>query len=108
MKEKILQELPLRAKKALLNRAEISPEVVSRATDDAIEVAKGRSVLYFILEDFAYIRLKIYLKIDLSPEDELLYQNAIKAIEKSPFIDTLSGELKSPNFRGVKTRDDLL
>ena len=98
------EKLKARAKKALYNLDEIenADEFVEKAVNDALDISKDKAVLEHFVEDYAYIRLKIYLKVELSPEDELLYKEALKAIKEAPFMDE-NGEIKSPFIR-VKTK----
>lgn len=99
------QKLSIRAKKALYNIDEIDDEFITRAIADANEECSGKDVKEYIKEDFAYIRLKIYLKIDLNDEDELLYKEALKAIKNASYIDEATGETSSSSFYKVKNRE---
>lgn len=100
------EELKKRAFKALLNIAEIDDEFVQKAINDADEATNGKAVANYIYSDFAYIRLKIYLKIELSEEDELLYANAIKNISKAPFLEVDGSKKNSKIY--VKNRESFL
>lgn len=102
-----LAKLKSRANKALFNISEVEDEFLNKAIEDANEATLGKEVKSYIVEDFAYIRLKIYLKIELSEEDEILYKEALKQIEKSPLIDEL-GVKTSPYFYGVKNKEEFL
>ena len=73
----------------------------------AEEISKGRDVPYFAKEDFAYIRLKIYLKVQLNAEDEMIFEAAQKFIKSSPFVDD-EGKLHSAKFYQSKMRKDVL
>ena len=101
------QKLELRAKQSLQNPNEITPELIARCVTDAQEVCKGREVPYFAKEDFAYIRLKIYLKAVLDERDLLLLETAQKTIKNSPFVND-AGELSSAKFYKSKTRKDVM
>nr|DAX52842.1 MAG TPA: hypothetical protein [Caudoviricetes sp.] len=103
MKEK----LELRAKQSLLNPNEITQGLIERCVTDAQEICKGREVPYFAKEDFAYIRLKIYLKAGLDDQDLLLLETAQKAIKNSPFVND-AGELSSAKFYKSKARKDVI
>lgn len=81
-----VQKLIQRAKKSLYNPEEISLQVAKKAIDDADEAAFNKKVAEFTYMDFAYIRLKMYLKIELSAEDEMLYKDALKKIAAAPII----------------------
>lgn len=103
MKEK----LELRAKQSLLNPNEITQGLIERCVTDAQEICKGREVPYFAKEDFAYIRLKIYLKAVLDERDLLLLETAQKTIKNSPFVND-AGELSSAKFYKSKARKDVM
>lgn len=83
-----LRELALmqRAELNLGNPQEITREVVAKAAKDADDVCKNKQIADFIWEDFAFIRIKIYLKILLDEEDKILLENALKAIKVAPEI----------------------
>ena len=102
------EKLKARAIKALYNTDEIDDKFVEKALNDAVELSKGKNALDHFMEDYAYIRLKIYLKIELSEEDELLYKEALKAIEKADFIDEESGETRSAHFIKVATKQGVI
>lgn len=85
LKNDFLRALELRAKTNLANPNECDIAMLSKACEDAEEECKNKLVANYIKEDFAYIRLLIYLKIVLSDEEKLLYENTIKAINKAPF-----------------------
>lgn len=104
------QKLKKRALKALYNLDEIesAKEFVDKAVADARDISKGKAVIEHFVEDYAYIRLKIYLKIELSQEDELLYKEVLKAIKEAPFVDDESGEVTSSHFIKVATKKGFL
>ena len=101
------QKLELRAKQSLQNPNEITSELIARCITDAQEVCKGREVPYFAKEDFAYIRLKIYLKAVLDERDLLLLETAQKTIKNSPFVND-AGKLSSAKFYKSKARKDVM
>ena len=104
-----LQKLKERALKALYNLEEVenANEFVDKAVADALDISKGRAVIEHFVEDYAYIRLKIYLKIELSEEDELLYKEALKAIKEADLIDD-SGDIKPRHIIKVATKQSVL
>ena len=106
-KAQMKAKLTSRAKQSLQNPNEITDEMVERAVNDAEEISKGRDVPYFAKEDFAYIRLKIYLKVQLNAEDEMIFEVAQKFIKSSPFVDD-EGKLHSAKFYQSKMRKDVL
>lgn len=101
------EKLKQRALKALYNKDEIDDIFVQKSVDDALEFSYGKAVMEHFVEDYAYIRLKIYLKIELSPEDELLYKEAIKAIKEAGVVDD-SGEIKSSHFIKIAAKKGYL
>lgn len=101
------QKLELRAKQSLQNPNEITQGLITRCVTDAQEACKGREVPYFAKEDFAYIRLKVYLKVGLDEQDLLLLEAAQKIIKNSPFVDD-TGKLSSAKFYKSKARKDVM
>ncbi|TKX33331.1 hypothetical protein [Campylobacter taeniopygiae] len=101
-----LKELALmkRAQQNLANIDEITREVVAKAAKDADDVCKNKDVAGFIWEDFAYIRIKIYLKIVLDDEDKMLLDNALKQIQNAPIVDQ-DGNLNSLRLRVMQRKD---
>lgn len=106
-KENLAQSLKLRAQQSLINKDEITDELVAKAANDALELASNKSPAFSVLEDLAYIRLKLYLKISLDADDELFYKQALKAIENAPLISP-SGELKGARFYASKRREEIM
>lgn len=92
-----LEILRQRALKSLANPSEICDDILFLALQDSNEACKGRDVPNYIRVDFAYVRLKLYLKIDLNGEDEMLFKNAMDVIAKSNTID-MQGEINSSKF----------
>ena len=99
-------KLKQRAALNLANQNEITDEVIRRCCEDADEIKGTRIVPYWALEDFAYIRLKIYLKINLSEEDALLYENALKQIKSAPIQE--NGEVINSCFKAKKRKGILV
>ncbi|EAJ3448421.1 hypothetical protein ACCP00_001818 [Campylobacter coli] len=101
-----LKELALmkRAQQNLANIDEITREVVAKAAKDADDICKNKDIADFIWEDFAYIRIKIYLKIVLDDEDKILLDNALKRIENAPLIDK-EGNLSSLRLKIMQRND---
>ncbi|MCV3462297.1 hypothetical protein [Campylobacter sp. FU_497] len=101
-----LKELDLmkRAQLNLANTDEITREVVAKAAKDVDDICKNKNIAHFIWEDFAYIRIKIYLKIVLDEEDKLLLENSLKQIQNAPLVDE-SGQISSLRLK-VKQRKD--
>lgn len=101
--EKLIQ----RARVSLKNPNEVTDDVCERAVNDALEACKDRNVPYFAAEDFAYIRLKIYLKAQLEEQDMMLYESAQKAIKNAPFINA-DGLSSSAKFYLSKNRESVI
>lgn len=89
--------LKQRALKSLTNPSEIDDNTLRLALQDCHEACKGKDVPNYIQIDFAYVRLKLYLKIDLNGEDELLFKNALEVIRKANSFDK-EGKLYSSRF----------
>ncbi len=100
------QKLEFRAKHSLANADEISDELLDIALNESEQECEGRKVAEFARLDIAYIRLKLYLKIELTGEDELLLKNALEKVKNSPFIeDEDSGEITAKAKYQVATRE---
>lgn len=74
-------ELKARAISCLENPAEVTDAAVSIAVSETNEIIKDRKVPLWARNDFALVRLKIYLKIGITEQDEILLKNAVKAIQ---------------------------
>lgn len=85
--ERLKELLDARAKACLVNAKEISNEALDVATRETIEEIGGRKVKERAIMDFAMTRLRVYLKIALSEEDEMLYKAALEEIRRSPTED---------------------
>lgn len=104
--QKLASALQTRAQKSLLNPAEASLDICTKASADALEFAKDRLAPTHAVEDFAFYRLKLYLKIAIDAEDEMFYKQAIKSIEGSPLIK--DGEIKGARFYISKVREAVI
>ena len=91
----LLAHLKFRATQSLDNPSEITGQVLELALAQSDEICKNKDVPTFARIDIAYIRLKIYLKIELNGEDELLLKNALEVVKNVPFIDEKGA--KSPS-----------
>jgi hypothetical protein len=85
--EVLRAQLDARGKACLHNPAEITADALNTAVRETIDFIGEHKAKEFAIMDFAFIRLKIYLKIGLTEEDELLLKAAIKDIELSPVVD---------------------
>lgn len=100
------QKLEFRAKHSLANADEISDELLDIALNESEQECEGRKVAEFARLDIAYIRLKLYLKIELTGEDELLLKNALEKVKNSPFIeDAERGETSASHCYAVGVRE---
>lgn len=81
-------ELASRAKSSLHNQAAISKKALEVACSETIQECEGKDVKQWAMMDFAMIRLKLYLKVELSEFDEKIYEEAKKNIRQSPGIDS--------------------
>lgn len=98
------ERLEFRTKTALANTDEISDELLDLALSESAEACAGRKAPEYARLDIAFIRLKVYLKIELTGEDELLLKNAMKAVENSPF-ENEAGETKPARFYKAGVRE---
>ena len=100
------EKLEFRAKHSLANADEVSDELLEIALNESEQACEGRSVAEFARLDIAYIRLKLYLKIELTGEDELLLKNALEQVKNSPFFDdSESGETSAKAKYQTATRE---
>ena len=97
--------LKQRALKSLSNPSEIDDDTLMLALQDSNEACRGKGVPNYIRIDFAYVRLKLYLKIDLNGEDELLFKNALEVISKANSFD-IKGDLFSSRFYNSGIREN--
>ena len=89
--------LKKRAMQSLANPNEIEDSLLHIVLQESHEICKGRDVPSFARIDVAYVRLKLYMKIELNGEDEMLYKNALQIIKESPILDS-SGKLNGALF----------
>lgn len=87
MSKSLFERFEIRAKTALANADELTNELLELALNESNEACKNRAVPDFARLDIAFVRLKLYLKIELVGEDELLLKNALEVVEKSPFLE---------------------
>lgn len=80
-------ELEKRAKSVLLNTDEITPKCIEVATDETLEMCKDKDIKAWAAMDFAMLRVKLYLKIGLEENDEIVLKEALKSIVNSPSLD---------------------
>lgn len=83
----MIKALRFRATQSLANPSEITDEALEIALKESEEICQDREVKTYARLDIAYIRLKLYLKIDLNGQDELLLKNALNEVAKSPLIE---------------------
>lgn len=81
-------ELEARAKSSLHNPSAISKKALEVACSETMQECEGKDVKQWAMMDFAMIRLKLYLKVELSEFDEKIYEEAKKTIRQSPSIDS--------------------
>ncbi len=86
------KRLQKRAQSALANADEVTDELLELACAESDEACEKREVPLYARLDIAFIRLKLYLKIEMTGEDELLLKNALECVKNSPFLDEMSGE----------------
>lgn len=99
------EKLDFRAKSALANPDEISDELLDYALNESEQMCEKRSVAEFARLDLAFVRLKLYLKIELTGEDELLLKNALEVVKNSPFEND-AGEQSSARFYKAGVREN--
>ena len=98
------EKLEFRAKSALANADEVNDEILDLALNESEQACQKHKVPEYARLDIAYIRLKIYLKIELTGEDEFLLKNALEVVKNSPF-ESESGEQSSARFYKAGVRE---
>lgn len=71
-----------RAKTALFNQSEVTQELCDRAWAEAVELTRNKPIPTAMLLDLAFMRLKLYLKIEVDETESKLAFLAIKEAEK--------------------------
>jgi hypothetical protein len=83
-KPSLLDRLKTFASSALLDASIASESDYTAAVAQAKEMIGSREVSDVTALDIAVFRFKLRLKVMMSEEDLLLYQNAIKAVNNAP------------------------
>lgn len=89
--------LELRAKTSLLNPLELTQEVLVNASNEAIELTQGKNISQAMLLDIAIVRLKLWLKAEVSENEMTLYHQAMKLAMATPLMKS-DGEI----VRGIR------
>lgn len=100
----LFERLQIRANTALANVDEVTEELLNLAVQESDEACKNRAVPVYARLDIAFVRLKLYLKIELTGEDELLLKTALDIVAKSPFIE--ENEQSTAQFYRCGVRED--
>jgi hypothetical protein len=87
--------LELRAKTSLLNPLELTQEVLVNASNEAIELTQGKNISQAMLGDIAIVRLKLWLKAEITDHEMALYNSAMKQAMATPLIQTSGKSLRS-------------
>lgn len=99
----LVQQLLKRAQARLANLSEVNEETCSLALSEASELCGGKEAPSAVVLDLAWIRLKLYLKVELNAEDELLYDRALAFLKTAP-LKNENGEKSSSLFYQCKNR----
>ena len=99
------ERLTKRAQTALANADEVTEELLDLACAESDEACAKREVPLYARLDIAFIRLKLYLKIEMTGEDELLLKNAMEVVKDSPFKDETSGTQSPAQYIQSKKRE---
>lgn len=102
--QELLEKLRKRAIKGLSNIEEIDDDLLQISLGEAEQVCKNKIVPDYIKIDLAYIRMKLYMKIELNGEDEMLYKDAMRIIKESSINH--QDQIVPPLFYKSETRDD--
>ncbi len=92
LSDRLKTKLESRAKTALFNTKEITPEVIEGAIFEALDLVNEKPIGDTLLLDLAYVRLKLRLKIDIEQLEEKLAMMAIKEADKVALVTNESGE----------------
>lgn len=96
--EELIIKLESRAKAALHNQAEITPERLEAAMTEALELTESKPIPEPMVIDLAILRLKMILKVEPSEFDMKLGSDAIKAATRMKVLDDGSGTPSSYAF----------
>lgn len=73
----------------LTNPAQITPEAVTRAANEVLEIVDGKSVALYAMLDIGVYRFKLATKIQPTETDKTIFDAAMKVVRSSPSSDPL-------------------
>lgn len=73
----------------LTNPAQITPEAVTRAANEVLEIVDGKSVALYAMLDIGVYRFKLATKIQPADTDKAIFDAAMKVVRSSPSSDPL-------------------
>jgi len=99
----LVAALEQRAKTSLLNPLELTPEILSAAASEAIEISEGKAIPQAMLLDIAIVRLKLYLKVEVSDFEQTCYNQAIKKSVNTALPTTDTDDTSAQTVTGIKS-----
>ncbi|PHM18050.1 MAG: hypothetical protein CJD30_03560 [Sulfuricurvum sp. PD_MW2] len=73
----------------LTNPAQITPEAITRAANEVLEIIEGKSVALYAMLDIGVYRFKLATKIQPTETDKTIFDTAMKVVRSSPSSDPL-------------------
>jgi len=73
----------------LANPAQITPEAVTRAANEVLEIVDGKTVAVYAMLDIGVYRFKLATKIQPTETDKAIFDSAMKVVRSSPSSDPL-------------------
>lgn len=73
----------------LTNPAQITPEAITRAANEVLEIVDGKSVAMYAMLDIGVYRFKLATKIQPTETDKTIFDAAMKVVRSSPSSDPL-------------------
>ncbi|PLY04886.1 MAG: hypothetical protein C0625_15350 [Arcobacter sp.] len=102
----LIERLESRAKAGLSNPAEVTPELLEAALNEAVEIVGKKDVGDTVKLDIANFRLMLMIKKNgVDDEDLDLYKEALKSVKNADTLET-SGEVTLDKFVKVGQREN--
>lgn len=73
----------------LTNPAQITPEAITRAANEVLEIIEGKRVALYAMLDIGVYRFKLATKIQPTETDKAIFDAAMKVVRSSPSSDPL-------------------
>lgn len=103
--QELIDELNFRAKSTLLNEDEITLEIVTKASNEALVLIENKPLVAPMVVDLAYYRLCLLLKVEIDEGISNLAKEALKSAKELKIDD--SGELTYNIKSGKRLSEEL-